>query len=232
MTVSEEISPKDTTNTARGTLEGRTDNLLAQSHGLKDLRTLIRTQEGNTHLTQNLEQAILDSLAVIGLGFVEGSLGQLACLHHGLGTFVSVPLLDSLEGQVGMDGVGAVSYQHGKVMGGPCGTGLDNDTSVHTQTFLDETMVYGTHGDKWRNVCGIIQLILTIRLVTQDKYLDTPIPHIFHGLVANGINRLLDPLGSIRQIVTCGNGTLLEAAILLRRKGEMDWNSGRDFRGG
>mmetsp|Transcript_3769 Transcript_3769/g.8398 ORF Transcript_3769/g.8398 Transcript_3769/m.8398 type:complete len:265 (-) Transcript_3769:1543-2337(-) len=117
-----------------------------------------------------------------------------------------------------MDGIGTVSDQTGKVMGGPCTSSLDDDTSVHAKSLLDETMVHGTHGNEGWNVGGSIQLALIGSHIAKDQHLNT-VPHILRGLITNGINRGLHPLGSILQIIPCRDGPLLESTILLFSEG-------------
>mmetsp|Transcript_20421 Transcript_20421/g.44072 ORF Transcript_20421/g.44072 Transcript_20421/m.44072 type:complete len:337 (+) Transcript_20421:276-1286(+) len=98
-------------------------------------------------------------------------------------------------------------------MSRPGTSSLNDDTSVHTKSLLNKTMVNSSHSNQRRNVGSIIKLRLSRSLVTQNQNLHT-VTNILSGLVTNGINSCLDPLGSILQRVTSRKSSLLEPSIL------------------
>mmetsp|Transcript_26741 Transcript_26741/g.43470 ORF Transcript_26741/g.43470 Transcript_26741/m.43470 type:complete len:258 (+) Transcript_26741:4243-5016(+) len=79
-------------------------------------------------------------------------------------------------------------------------------------------MVDSSDSNHGRNVGCSIQLSLVSRLITQNQNLNT-IADVFDSLVANGINRGLNSIRTIRKIISSGNSRLLEPSMLWLGKG-------------
>ena len=119
-------------NSRGGTGEIGSDELTGQSHRIEDLCPAIGLISGNSHLGHDLLQPFTDGLDVTGLG-----LGEIQVLRkqRQLG-------LDGIEGQVGVDRLGAITGQ-GRVMMHLQGrTGLHHQARFGAQSLADQMVMY------------------------------------------------------------------------------------------
>ena len=128
---------------ARGAAEGALDDVVRQPHRLEDLRALVGLQRGDAHLRHHLEHALGGALAV-GLDDVAAG-GDVRCI-------VEIALLErvpqGLEGEIRIDGVGAVARQQAVVMHFPGLAGLQDDADARARVGLDQVMVHGPHREQ------------------------------------------------------------------------------------
>mmetsp|Transcript_90291 Transcript_90291/g.184131 ORF Transcript_90291/g.184131 Transcript_90291/m.184131 type:complete len:265 (+) Transcript_90291:1510-2304(+) len=100
------------------------------------------------------------------------------------------------------------------MVGRPSSTSLDNETRVHTETLIDEPVVNSSDGQKWRNVCGFIELRLVLGDIAKNQDLRSGLD-LCYSFVTKSIERGLEPGRSGGHIVTRGQGDLLETTILV-----------------
>ncbi len=80
---------------------------LVQPDGFKDLRAAVALERRDAHLREDLQQALVDGLLVVLQGLIEGQVRREAA--------ALVQILERLDGQIGIDGAGAVADQQGEV---------------------------------------------------------------------------------------------------------------------
>jgi hypothetical protein len=104
----------------RGAGEVLVDELVPRPDGLEDLRPRVGRHRGDAHLGHHLEDAL-----AAGLDVVAHRLGRVVSSVSALGDEV----LDGLEGQVGVDGRGAVAEQQADVVHLAGIAGFDHQTA-------------------------------------------------------------------------------------------------------
>ena len=117
------------------------DEFALQADRVEDLGAAIGLVGRDAHLGHDLEQALVDRLdvAVDGLLRVD-VLGQVA--RHGG---------ERVEGEIGVDRLGAVAGQHAEVMHLAGLAGLDHQADRGPQAAADEVMVHAGGGEQRRN---------------------------------------------------------------------------------
>src|SRR5208283_3504120 len=109
------------------------DDAAGQADGLEDLGAAIALQRGDAHLRKDLEQALVDGLLVVLQRRLEGdAIGQQAALGEALQGF---------DGQVGIDGAGAVADQQAKVHDLARLAAFDDQTDLGARAFADQMVV-------------------------------------------------------------------------------------------
>ena len=121
--------------------------LVAESHGIEDLGAAIGLIGRDAHLGHDLQQALADRLDVALVYLV---------LAHGFRQFMTKPG-QRVEGQVGVDGLGAIASQQGEMMNFAGFAGLDDQTDLGPEPAADQVVMHGGGGQQRRNgdVLGI-----------------------------------------------------------------------------
>ena len=119
------------------------DERPVEADGLKDLGAAIALQGADAHLGEGLEQALLDGLdevlfAVLGSNVI----GQHAAV---------LEVVDGLDGEVGIDGAGAVADEQCEVHDFARLTALNDERDLGAGFFLDEAIVNGSHREQAGN---------------------------------------------------------------------------------
>ena len=131
-----EIEEVGTLNPARHAFEAQVYHIVGKTNRFKQLRTAIGGNGGDTHLRQDLQQALVDALTVIVLGFDR--------IHqHFAG---ANQIVQDLVRQVRVDRRSAKSEQYRKVMRIPSPAGLNNDVGIAAQTSRHQVMVHCAGG--------------------------------------------------------------------------------------
>ena len=115
------------------------DEILFQTDGLEDLGAGVGHVGGDAHLGHDLAQTLADRLDVV--------LDELVGL---LGIPFGQPL-DSFEGQVRVNRLGAVTTEQREVMRFARRTGLDHETGAGAQTFFDQMLMNRRGREQCRN---------------------------------------------------------------------------------
>ena len=123
---------------ARHALEAQADHFLGQAHGFEQLGATVRGDGGDTHLRQDLQQALGNALAVVLEDFVQVAQHLAGADQVG----------QHFVGQVRVDGRGAEAQQHGKVMRVTGGGGLDQDVAVAAQALFGQAVVHRANGQR------------------------------------------------------------------------------------
>ena len=192
-----EVIEVRTLNTAGYAFEAKVHHTVGQTNGLEQLGTPIGGNGGDPHLGQDLQQALVDALAVIVLG--------LDRVHQHFAGADQV--VQHLVGQVRIHRGGTKAEQHRKVVRVPGPAGFHDDVGIATQAVTHQVMVHsaGSH----QGVDG--QFTFRQPLVAQNQqYLGTA--HSIGRLLADAANRLLQPLF---RAVAQGNVLNLEARAIV-----------------
>ncbi len=112
-----------------------------EAHGVEDLGPAVGLIGGDAHLGHHLEQPLADGLDVTGAGLVQTDVGGQALVHLG----------DGLEGEIGIDGLGAVARQHREVVHLACRAGLHHQPGLGAQAGAHQMMVHGGGGQQGGN---------------------------------------------------------------------------------
>ena len=109
-----------------------------EADGVEDLRAAIGLVGGDAHLGHHLQDALVDRLDVALLGFLQGQLlvelGQ--------------QLLERVEGEVGVDGLGAVAGEHRELVHLVRLSRLDHQPDGCAQTLPDQVVMHGRGGEQ------------------------------------------------------------------------------------
>ncbi len=139
----------DTADARDGAREVLLHDLVGEPDGLEDLGADVRRHRGDAHLGHRLEEALVDGLEIVLAGFLERpSIGQEPAEAH---------VLDGLEGQVGVDGRGAVPEQGGEVVHLASLAGLHDEAGARAQALADEVVVDRGHGQQRRDG-GVVRI--------------------------------------------------------------------------
>ena len=169
--------------------ERRVDELLPDADRLKDLCAVVRREERDANLREDLQHTGLESLARVDVRLVERDVGQHAGRTH-LGALVRlIEPLRRLEHEMRVDGRRAEANQARDMMGRPRLAGLGDDGSVKTDTRVDEVMVDRADGNERRDE-RIIDVNAALLLVGQNDDFGT-IPHLLLSLRDEVLDRSL-----------------------------------------
>ena len=114
-----------------GSGEVGVDELARQAHSVKDLGAAVGLVGRNAHLGHDLQNALADGLDVV-----------LAHLIGGLRQAVARPeVLKGLEGEVGVDRLGAIAGKDAEVMHLAGLTRLNHQSGLHAQSLADQVMM-------------------------------------------------------------------------------------------
>ena len=114
------------------------DELPGQSDGVEDLSTAIGLEGRDAHLGHDLLHALLDGIDVPLLRLPALRLGRV--IEQG----------DGIEGEVRVDGFGAVAAQQAEIVDLPGLAGLDHQADLRPESFANEVMVHGGGGQQRR----------------------------------------------------------------------------------
>ena len=109
----------DALHAARGARETAFDHVVGQPHRLEDLGALVRLQGGDAHLGHHFQHALANAL-LVGIDHV-GVVRDVVCIGQ---VAVAARIPQRLEGEVGIDRVGAEADQQAVVMDLACLAGL------------------------------------------------------------------------------------------------------------
>ncbi len=119
------------------------DQRLVQSHGLKDLRAAIALQGADAHLGEGLEQAFVDGLDEVLLGiFGADVVGDQAA---------QLEVVKGFNGQVGIDGAGAVADEQGEVHHLARLAAFNDERNLGAGFLAHQAIVHGGHGQQAGN---------------------------------------------------------------------------------
>ncbi len=115
------------------------NHIFSQTHGFEDLCATVGLQCGDAHLGHNLEHALGNRFLVGGnhVAFVRVIFAQQT---------VQLCLPDRLKGHVGVDGVGAITYQQTVVMYFTRFTSLDDQADLGALVSTNQVVMHGTGG--------------------------------------------------------------------------------------
>ncbi len=130
------LKDADAAHLGRGAAEVLVHQLLAQPDGLENLRTAVGHVGADAHLRHDLRQALADALDVVADGL--------------FGLFWK-QLLQRLQGEVRMNGLGAVARQHRKVVDLAGRTGFHHQAGRGAQTLANEVLMNRRQGKRRRN---------------------------------------------------------------------------------
>ena len=122
--------------------EAALDYLIGQTHGFEDLRTLIGLQRRDTHLGHNLQHALAHAFLVRGHN--RSAVGKLFLVQQA----VLQCLPNRLEGDVGVDGVCAVTDQQAVMVHFARFTGLQDDADTRALMRGHQMVMYRATGDQ------------------------------------------------------------------------------------
>ena len=113
----------------------------AQADGVEDLRAAVRLVGRDAHLGHDLEDGLADGLDV----------ALLDLLGRHLLVEVGQHLLQRLEGEIGVDRLGAIAGQRAELMHLVGLARLDHETDGRAQALLDQVMVHGRRRQQRRD---------------------------------------------------------------------------------
>ena len=116
---------------------------MVEADGLKDLRAAIALQGADAHLGEGLEQALVDGLDEVLLGVFGGDVfGQQAA---------ALEIVERLDGQIRIDGAGAVADEQGEVHHLARLAAFDDERDLGAGLFAHQAVVHGGHGQQAGN---------------------------------------------------------------------------------
>ncbi len=119
------------------------DQGLVQADGFKHLRAAIALQCADAHFGEGLQQALVNGLDEVLLGIGGGNLaGQQAA---------PLEVVKGFDGQVGIDGAGAVADEQGKVHHLAGLAALDDERHLGAGLLAHQAVVHGGHGQQAGN---------------------------------------------------------------------------------
>src|SRR5208337_3382033 len=138
-----EYAEADALNARRGAREIGFNKRLVQAHCFEHLRTAIALQGADAHLRESLQQSLVDGLDEVLFGILRRYLirQQPAALE----------IVDSLDGEIRVDGAGAVTDEQRKVHYLARLTAFNDERDLGAGLFLDQTVVYGSHSQQAGN---------------------------------------------------------------------------------
>ncbi len=115
-------------------------SVFVEADGFEDLRAAIALQRRNAHLRKDFEQSFVDGLDVLIDGLFEGdAFGQIAA---------HCEIFERLDGQVRVDGAGAVADQQREVHHFARLAGFDDERDLRARTFADQMIMHGGQGQQ------------------------------------------------------------------------------------
>ena len=128
----------DPLHPAGGSGEAALDNIFPQTHGFKDLGSLVTLKGGDAHLGHDLEHPLGHALSIGGNdGLVRVVVFKKA---------IPASLPQCFESQIGIDGIGAIADQKTVVMDFPSFTCFQHDSNAGPLGLLDQMMMHGPAG--------------------------------------------------------------------------------------
>ena len=148
----------------------------AQADGIEDLGAAVGLVGGDAHLGHDLEQSLADGLDVAPVDlFLVQLLGQIVPDGR-----------QRLEGEVRVDGLGAVTGQHRELVHLARGAGLDHQAGLGAQPGAHQVVVHG----RGRQQGGNGQPVGAHRAVRQDEDV-VAVAHRLFGVAAQRVQRAL-----------------------------------------
>ncbi len=132
----------DAADAGDGAGEVTIDQFFIESDGFEDLGAAIALQRGDAHFGEGFQQAFVDGLAVVVDGGRSGAGCESPRRPEACATF------DGFEGQVGVDGAGAIADQQREVHDFARLAGFDDDGALRARLFADQVVVDGSEGEQ------------------------------------------------------------------------------------
>ena len=123
----------DASDAGDGAGEVALDQVFIQADGFEDLRAAIALQGGDAHLGEGLQQAFVDGLADSCRRLFGRAVGRRRAGH----------VFDGFEGQVGVDGAGAIADQEREVHDLARLAGFDDEGDLGAGLFAYQVVVDG-----------------------------------------------------------------------------------------
>ncbi len=156
------------------------DDLLAQADRLEDLCAAIALRRGNAHLGHDLHDALADRLDVVLDRLVVIDAGQFALTYH---------VVERLEGQVRIDGAGAVADEQGEVMHLARLAALEDQADLGARALADQVMMHPGDGEQGRDRRHRPRMAA----IAEDDEIVAGSDHLA-GVTAQGVHRLFQSL--------------------------------------
>ena len=174
----------DTADPGGGLVEVLGDQVFAQADSLENLGAAVAGDRADAHLGHHLDDPLLDRLAVL----LDGGVVVDPLLHH--------PLLDhvvqGLEGDVGVDGPGAVAEQEGEVVVLAGVAALHDQPGAGPQALAHEVVVEARAGQERGDRC-----VLGVDAAVGEDQEVGAVGDGGHGHVEDEVQGLLQPGGSL-----------------------------------
>ncbi len=124
------------------------DEAAVEADGFEDLGAAVGLERGDAHLGEDLEEALADGFLVILERLFEGDAGG----EHAL----ALEVFEGLDGEIGIDGTGAVADEEGEVHDLAGLAGLDDEGDLRAGAFADEVVVDGGEGKQRGDGRGVM----------------------------------------------------------------------------
>ena len=121
------------------------DDVLVEADTFEDLGAAVALQRRDAHLGHHLEDALFDGLDIIGGG--RWNVQTRADRQR------AIICASGFEGQVRIDGPGAVAEQTAEVMDLARLAGFDHEAAAGAQAFADQVVVHAGRCQQGRNRC-------------------------------------------------------------------------------
>ena len=133
----------DALDARRGAGEVGLNKRFVQAHCFEDLRATITLQSTDAHLRKGLQQSLVDGLDEVLFGVLGSYLFRQQA--------TALEIVDGFDGEIGIDGAGAVSDEERKVHHLAWLAAFDDERDLGAGFFLDQAVVYGGHGQQAGN---------------------------------------------------------------------------------
>ena len=153
------------------------DDRLLEADGLEYLRSVVGLDGGDAHLGHGLQHTLAQRLDQVGPGLFSGQVREQPVAAHPL---------DGLQGQVRVDGLGAVADEQAAVHHLPGLARLHHDGGAGAQPFADQVVVHRRGGQQ----AGDLDPVRPDIPVGQDQHGGAPVLDGPAGFLAQGVHGL------------------------------------------
>mmetsp|Transcript_33649 Transcript_33649/g.78720 ORF Transcript_33649/g.78720 Transcript_33649/m.78720 type:complete len:1205 (+) Transcript_33649:178-3792(+) len=146
-----DVTEGEASDARRRAYESRVDELLADADGLEDLRAVVRGEQGDADLGEDLEDPRLERLARVDEGLLERDIVEQTAASALTALVGLVQPLDRVEEQIRVDSRRAKADEAGDVVCRPRLPCLCDDGGLEAHARVDEVVVHGADSDKRRD---------------------------------------------------------------------------------